>query len=475
MEENKNNSHFRTIELGALETEYPVITEGRFRWVGYGESNSYPEYLLDLFLESPTNNAIVTATANMIAGDGLEVDNPEQNPIANKMLQRLFSPKNLKKIAFNLKLYGYAPVVIKGGTQVSSLTVSDANKWRSGKKDENGKVNHWYYSDDWQNTNTTKGKPIPYPVFSYTEIAAEQVFIFSLPMIGLDYYPPVDYNGGTCYIQLEAEIGEFHLNAIQNGLSPSMMFNFNNGTPSEEEQAKIESKVKAKFAGSSKSGKFFLSFNDSPENATTVDVMEVSKLDKQYEFLSKESTSKIMVAHRVTSPILFGIRDGAGLGNNAEELESSYLMYNETVVRSYQEIILDGCQTVLYKNKVVFDAEWITYAPFKRQVTEDVAEEEADRTPAATMAVIEKFESNSVNPPEGFKVISEKPYLGQQPKMNGKMTTLYRMERANPAKRDLALSEVELKGGYYNFEFVKDNPNTRDMYWVECSFVKGKE
>ena len=94
---------------------------------------------------------------------------------------------------------------------------------------------------------------------------------------------------------------------------------------------------------------------------------------------------------------------------------------------------------------------------------------------AATMAAVDSFLDNRSEPPEGFKNVKERPYLGQEPKMNGKMTTLYRMERANPEKRDLMLSEIEEKGGYYDLEFVKKNPNTRDMYWVECSMIKGKE
>lgn len=471
------SNHMRVVELNALDTEYPIIEVGRGAWVTYGESNSYPSYLLDLFLESPTNNAIITATANMIAGDGLEIQNPELNPLANRMLQQMFTPKNLKKLAFNLKLYGYAPVIIKGGKTVMSATVSDASKWRSGKKDEAGRVNEWFYSADWQFHTYKKNKPEPYTVFSYGNVDLEQVFIFKLPMVGLDYYPPVDYNGGTCYIQLEAEIGEFHLSAIQNGLSPSMMLNFNNGIPPDEEQDDIERKVKGKFGGSSKSGKFFLSFNANPENATTVDVLEVSKLDKQYEFLSKESTAKIMLSHRVVSPIMFGIRDGSGLGNNAEELEKSYLMYSETVIRSYQEIILDGLQAILYKNDVEFDASWVDYMPFKKEVaTEEAAQ--TDRQPTLSMFEtklrVAEYTRNTVDVPEGFRLVKEEIYSGQQPKTNGKMTTLYKLVQVDASKRNLLLKQVSGNDKYYPHKFVEDYPNDMDKYWMQCSFVKGK-
>ena len=411
----------------------------------------------------------------MIAGDGLEAVDFQTNPIANQMLQKMFNPKALKKVAFNLKLYGYAPVIVKGGSSVTSVIVSDAQKWRSGSKDEDGRVLEWWYSEDWENSMI---KPIPYSTFGYLNDSPEQVFVFQLPTIGLDYYPPVDYNGGTTYIQLEAEIGEFHLSAIQNGLAPSSMINFNNGIPPEKEQQVIENKVKGKFSGSSKAGKFFLSFNDNPENATTINTMEVTRLDRQYEFLSKECTSKIFVAHRVTSPIIFGIRDGSGLGNNAEELQNSYLLYYETVVRPYQEIIFDGVQTVLYKNKIAIDAVWIEYMPFKRDVIQDKAEDN-QKTSNLSMAdvqlAVDDYTTNNIDAPEGFKLIDKRPFYGNAPKTNGATKVLYKLHQVDANKRNVLLATVTDKDGYYEYDFIKDHPNSRESYWEEHIWVKSKD
>ena len=45
---------------------------------------------------------------------------------------------------------------------------------------------------------------------------------------GFYYYSPVDYQGGLQYAELEEEVSNYHLNNILNGLSPSMLINFNN-------------------------------------------------------------------------------------------------------------------------------------------------------------------------------------------------------------------------------------------------------
>ena len=107
-----------------------------------------------------------------------------------------------------------------------------------------------------------------------------------------------------------------------NGLAPSMLLNFNNGTPTEEERNIIEQKIAAKYQGTSNAGRFILAFNDSADSAATMETVQLSDAPQQYEFLSTESMKKIMVAHRVTSPILFGIKDMTGFGNNAEEIVS---------------------------------------------------------------------------------------------------------------------------------------------------------
>ena len=94
-----------------------------------------------------------------------------------------------------------------------------------------------------------------------------------------------------------------------------------------------------KFSGSSNAGKFILAFNDNAESAfASIEPVQLSDAHQQYQFLSEESTKKIMVAHRVVSPMLLGIKDQSGLGNNADELKTATLLMDNTVIRPFQTL-----------------------------------------------------------------------------------------------------------------------------------------
>ena len=134
---------------------------------------------------------------------------------------------------------------------------------------------------------------------------------------------PSHDQGGLQYAELEEEIANYHINNIQNGLAPSMLINFNNGVPPEEQREMIERSIVEKFSGSSNAGRFILAFNDSKELAATIDPVQLSDAHQQYQFLSDESMRKVMVSHRIVSPMLVGIKDNSGLGNNAEELQTA--------------------------------------------------------------------------------------------------------------------------------------------------------
>jgi hypothetical protein len=77
------------------------------------------------------------------------------------------------------------------------------------------------------------------------------------------------------YAELEEEISNYHLNNILNGLAPSMLINFNNGTPNAEERQNLENRIYSKFSGSSNAGKFILAFNDNAESQATIEPIQL--------------------------------------------------------------------------------------------------------------------------------------------------------------------------------------------------------
>jgi hypothetical protein len=148
-------------------------------------------------------------------------------------------------------------------------------------------------------------------------------------------------------------------------MAPSMLINFNNGTPDEEARELIERRIYDKFSGSSNAGKFILAFNDNSESAATIDPVQLSDAHNQYQFLSDEATKKIMVGHRVVSPLLLGIKDATGLGNNADELEKASILFDNMVIRVQQEYILDAIDQILAFNDIALNTYFTTLQPLE--------------------------------------------------------------------------------------------------------------
>jgi hypothetical protein len=182
---------------------------------------------------------------------------------------------------------------------------------------------------------------------------------------GFYYYSPVDYQGGLQYAELEEEVSNYHLNNIMNGLAPSMLINFNNGTPNQEERQLIENKIAAKFSGSSNAGKFILAFNDNKESQAEITPVQLSDAHNQYQFLSEEAQSKIQVSHRVVSPFLLGIRTSTGFSSNADEIKTASLLMDNTVIRPFQELLIDSFDQLLAYNDISLNLYFTTLQPLE--------------------------------------------------------------------------------------------------------------
>jgi hypothetical protein len=360
----------------------PEIKEVHNRdWISYGDDNNYFQYLIDRYNGSPTNNAAINGIAEMIYGKGLDAVESKDKVKEYEEMKSLFTKKVIKKICYDYKMMGQAAVQViysKDRKKIAQIAHIPVETLRAEKCDENGDITGYYYSNDWTKTKTND-QLLRIPAFGYSKEAIEILYIKPY-RAGFHYYSPVDYQGGLQYSELEEEIANYHINNIQNGLAPSMLINFNNGIPTEEQRDEIERSIQEKFSGSSNAGKFILAFNDSKELSATIEPVILSDAHQQYQFLSDESMKKVMVSHRIVSPMLVGIKDNSGLGNNAEELETASILMDNTVIRPMQLTILDELERLLDYNKIDLEIYFKTLQPL----------EFTDLTNAITDAEIEK-------------------------------------------------------------------------------------
>jgi len=321
-------SNIQAINLSAYQPVEAVEKENRSGWIDYGQNNLFPQHLINLYQNSPIHNALVNSISYMIEGKGT-------GTILDNALQG---------IAFDLKLQGaFVAEVIwsMDFTRVVQINHLPFENCRLAYDKEEDDITGIFYSKDWANTRSKRGKPEFIPAFN-PSIAQEQPrqVIYAHGMsAGSVYYPKPDYFGALNYVELSYQMGLYHVNNILNGLFPSFIINFLNGIPQKEEREAIRREWETRLSGASNAGKFLMTFNEDPTRAPQIEAFPLSDADKQYQFLSEETAKQIMVGHRVVSPLIHGIRDTTGFGSNKDEMLVGLEIFNSQVIRPYQRII----------------------------------------------------------------------------------------------------------------------------------------
>lgn len=354
-----NNLHL--IELSQYEK--PVVTEETNRdYVSIGSDNMYYQGLIDAFMNSTTNRSVITGIAQQIFGKGLQATDASKKPEQFAQMRQLLKKDDLQRICLDLKMLGEASLQVSyKGKKVNKVSHFPRETLRAEKMNENGEVVNYFYSPDWskvtQSTELTK-----IPVFG-TKKSGNEVFIIRRYVTGFYYYSPCDYS--TSYPVLESEISDYLINESQCSFNSRTIVNFNSGIPSEEKMQTLKNQVINRLTGS-QGEKVIVAFNHNAEQKTTVDSIPVQQAPELYEYLSEECSKKIMLTHRITSPLLIGLRDGSGgLGSNSEEIQNASRLFNNTTIKPYQELIIDALNSILQCNGISLNLYFQTLEPLE--------------------------------------------------------------------------------------------------------------
>ena len=377
--EAKSNSKVSFVNLSTYNS--PEIVENKSKeWVEFGSENNYFGYLIDRFNGSATASACINGIAQMIYGRGLDATDSSRKPDQYARMISLFKKDDVRRLAYDLKLSGQCAMQViyaKNKQTIEKVQHLPIETLRAEKCSADDKeIQAYYYHPDWANLKPSD-KPKRIPSFGVSKTPQPIEILYVKPYeAGMYYYSTPDYQGGLQYAELEEEISNYHLNNIMNGLAPSMLISMNNGVPDEQTQRLIEKKIYDKFSGSSNAGKFILSFSDSKEASAEITPVQLSDAHNQYQFLSDESQKKIMISHRIVSPMLLGIKDSTGLGNNAEELETASILMHNTVIVPFQELLTEAFDKILAFNNISLNLYFKTLQPLQFIDLENVQDEE---------------------------------------------------------------------------------------------------
>ena len=494
----------------------PIVQEVRGRdWIEYGTDewrNLYPQFLIDLYYSSSISAAIINATAEMISAENLIIEDDDDRDLeARVKLQNFMDRANgneslhevIKKIAFDFKLQGaFALNVVwsKDRTQIAEIYHVGVDKIRCCKPDEFGKTHGYYISADW--SNTRQNKPYYVPAFNANDrTSANQILYSGLYSPNMNSYYTPDYVSCNNWALIDSRVSEFHLNNISSGFSGSFMVNFSNGVPTQEERMQIEQSLTDKFTGQNNAGKFVLTFSDDNTRTPQIQAISPSDLDKQYLALQELLTQNILSGHRVTSPMLMGIKNESGLGSNVDELNSAANFYLNTVVKPFQDQIVKELRKIFQINNMDMPVNFVQLKPItleftsqdlkavmtEAEIREELGLEPLDIEVREDFSKVERTELESFieefgeDIPEGWEMIDDEIVDGEHQdfdfeaelnKVASEKFDFVRTGRQNPNVRSEQDGLNKEKDAFFKVRYVYNKNNALSQEGETRSFCK---
>jgi len=330
------------------------------KWVLNGNNNEFYKTIIDAYNGSTTNSAIIDSYSQFIYGKGLTSIDKVAKAEQWASIVSIFSKKDLRRICKDFEMFGEASVEVKYlNNKVKKCFHISKEKVAPEVANEDGDITGYYYSYDFSKTN--KYKPEWFYAFGHGSGSGErsEIYVIKDYQVGQFYYSNPSYVSGLSWAQFEEEFQNYCIKHIKNGLSFGYIINMNAGVQSSEiEIMETTRKIRENLTGSNKAGNFFLNWNDNKESEITITALEVSEAHKQYEYLTAEARQQLMTAHKLTSPMLVGVKEASGFSSNAEEIKVAFAELMINVIKPKQEIILDGLMDILTVNGISLDLQF---------------------------------------------------------------------------------------------------------------------
>lgn len=343
-----------------------TLVRGKDR-VEWGDGNSYPDYLLELYKTVPTLCSIVNGSVDFAAGDDVAI-----LPLAGHFEDGVMNTsgdtiaEQVRDIARDYYLYGgFALQIIRDlAGNPAEIYYLDLRFVRTNKD-----CNVFYYNEDWSKVRDAVVYPkfIPFTAEKWATLTPEErdrhaSSVLYVKNAHTQVYPMPLYAAAVRDCEIERNITKYHLNALENGFSSGMIVNFNNGQPEDQIKDEIERDFNEKFCGSDNAGRVMFSWNSNKDAATTFETPNITDFGDKYKALKDHSRQQIFASFRAV-PALFGIMTES-TGFNEQEFGEAFRLYNRTQIRPLQRRIADAYDKIYDQRGV------LTIRPFS--LDEDV-------------------------------------------------------------------------------------------------------
>ena len=357
--------------VSANELENAIVDlNGRYKlghttlgdYIKFGVNDDFPVILEKMLRQSPVHSGILTKKAKMIAGNDISYNDEFLKTNKAKRELKVFlnncAGNNqgmydvITHAAFQYEHKGASAFYVRWNqtrSKIIEFKSLDPKGVRAAEPNEKGEVTHYIVrrTFGYGSNSVQHNEPRKIKAFSkYDKSAKEAILYIANPYSGNPYYGVPNYISAFHYIASDFEFGKHIKNSAENGFTPKVLATFIGRNMSNEQKAEEYAKFKESFTGSD-ADNFIVSWVKKEEDAPKFTPLDVANLDKTVDVLSRLNDAKILTAHNITSPTLFGVMVSGKLGGTGNELVTAYQIFRATETLPNREIILGGIDRVM--------------------------------------------------------------------------------------------------------------------------------
>jgi len=335
--------------------EYTERENGSKGIVMWGNSNMFPQELIDLTYSVPEQQAIITKISSLTAGQGIYIPTNISSGL-KKFLANDNGEVNLSKlsmkIAWDTSVFGGFALEVQWSTNgIGAINHIPLQNLRVALPKE-GRPDGYMYCKNWSKTNKFKPefiaaydpklnkKEYPNQVYfaKYNDFATQ---VYCLPM----------YFGALNEIILAYEISTFHLKGIQNGLYPTVLMTFFE-QPEQEIRKEHYEKINSQYGGAENANKALIFYCQDPTLKPEITIIDPINVDEHYLQLYDIITQKIITGWGITNPEIVGIPQPKGISSSANDIIfATYRLQNE-VIDPIQKFIEENLNELAKQNGI---------------------------------------------------------------------------------------------------------------------------
>jgi len=334
-------------------------------YLKFGNSDDVDIMLDKMMYKSTMHSGIISKKAKMITGKGISV-NSELRGGKNEALQALLNHAGganvslyhiLTKAAFEYEKSGAFGIIVDFSTkrqgknvpkQPIKFTVVPARHMRLARptNPELGYTEMIYKKSFKPGAEVPKAEKIP--LFNPFEKAKRQILYVKNPYSVLDSYGVPSHMAAFHYIETDYEFGVQLENSAKNGFAPKTHVTLIGRNMSEEARRKSAENIQGRLS-SSTGDQTVVTFVARKEEAPEIKSLDVQNLDKTIQVMAGLNDAKILTAHNITSPSLFGVMSSGNLGGTGTEMLTAYNIFKAT------ETVPDR-RTIIESFEMLFEA-----------------------------------------------------------------------------------------------------------------------